>query len=222
MERIRISSDWVFFEIEVHRSKRLKKCLMLMKNVLISVLLMFCFHASFYYCVVSLCSCLSFVFSPASHLNNVNILAASGVFFLSSCPSLRKQDSDTKGQKWWSTLGSPGRGRKQKGKRFDRGSPESVGWFQGLGFWCLEDQVWAQVHGDLMKRVFKRWWPEEKSFKAITVNRVLNNEQSIMSFFFDVGHPLPLFPWVKLLYGIPQGNTHYCGCFFFFTVDTVA
>lgn len=203
-----------------------------MKNVLISVLLMFCFHASFYYCVVSLCFCLSFVFSPASHLNNVNILAASGVFFLSSCPSLRKQDSDTKGQKWWSTLGSPGRGRKQKGKRFDRGSPESVGWFQGLGFWCLEDWVWAQVHGDLMKRVFKRWWPEEKSFKTITVNRVLNNEQSIMSFFFWCGSsitPLPL--GETIVWNTPGKHTllwlffyswYHCiskplGCFFLFS-----
>lgn len=80
MNRIRISSDWVFFELEVHRSNRLKEHLMLMKNVLISGLLMFCFHASSYYCIVSLCSCLSLVFSPASRLNRANILAASGFF----------------------------------------------------------------------------------------------------------------------------------------------
>lgn len=33
MERIRISSDWVFYEIEVHGSNRLKGYLMLVKLI---------------------------------------------------------------------------------------------------------------------------------------------------------------------------------------------
>lgn len=107
-------------------------------------------------CVVSLCSCLSAVFSPASHLSYTNILPVSGAFllYLYKC---NKTGSWHRRSEVVQSRGEPGKGQEAEAKTF-WGRSLSI----AFGIWGL--RVLKLGLGVLWATGI--WWPEGKKGKS--------------------------------------------------------